>query len=312
MGLVVDATCDLPEAFLRDNDIRVLPIHIRLGDDLLVDARDPEATLHFYANHLAESGLEAETVPYTAEEIREEFLKRIVLDFDCVFVLTVTSTRSPIFENAQKASFAILNDYKAVREQHQVSGPFSMRVIDSRSLFCGTGVLAAEAVRLIGEGLAQNQIRKQLDELRDHISAYMVPADLYYVRTRAKKKGEKSVGLMTYAIGSALDIKPVLHAYRGETKPVAKVRHYEAAVEQLMAYTCRRIADGLRTPTVCLSYGGDPTEIGKLPGYTELAATARQHGVQLLTSIMSATAAVNAGGGGIAVAFAADPKPFKD
>ena len=106
--------------------------------------------------------------------------------------------------------------------------------------------------------------------------------------------------------------KRQLHAYRGETKPVAKVRHYEAAVEQLMAYTCRRIADGLRTPTVCLSYGGDPTEIGKLPGYTELAATARQHGVQLLTSIMSATAAVNAGGGGIAVAFAADPKPFKD
>ena len=280
MGIVVDATCDLPQEFIAEKGIRVLPIHIRLGDEKVMDQRDPDATLHFYNEHLAERGMDAETSPYSADEVREEFLRDIVLDFDCVFVITVTSTRSPIYENAQKASFQILNEYKAIREQKQVPGLFTMRVLDSQTLFSGTAVLAAHAADLIEQNLAPNQIRKQLEDLRNHISAYMVPSDLYYIRTRAKKKGDSSVGLMTYAIGSALDIKPVLHAYRGETKPVAKVRHYEAAVEQLMAYTCRRIADGLRTPTVCLSDGGDPTEIGKLPGYTELAATARQHGVQ--------------------------------
>ncbi len=312
IGLVIDATCDLPDEFIRENDIRILPIHIRLGPDRLVDRRDPEATLHFYANHLDDGNVDAETVPYTAEEIRTEFLQRIVLDFDFAFVLTVTSTRSPIFENAQKASFAILNDYKKVRAEHGASGLFSMRVIDSRSLFSGTAVLAAEAMRQIKAGAAPNEIRTNIEALREHLSAYLVPADLNYIRTRAKKKGEKSIGLLTYAIGSALDIKPVLHAYQGETRPVAKIRHYESAVEQLLGYASRRIAEGLHAPFVCLSYGGDPAHIARLPGYDQLAATARQHGVQVLTSIMSATAAVNAGAGALALALAADPKPFRD
>ena len=39
---------------------------------------------------------------------------------------------------------------------------------------------------------------------------YFVPSDLAYIRTRAMKRGEKSVGLATFLIGTALDIKPVL------------------------------------------------------------------------------------------------------
>lgn len=310
IGLVVDATCDLPADFIRRHDIRILPIHIRLGNDLLVDRRDPEATLHFYANQLAEGGLDAETIPWSAEEIREEFLSRIVLDFDQVFVITVTSTRSPIFENAQKASFAILSDYKAVRQRHGVEGLFGMRVIDSRSLFSGTAVLAAEGARLIASGDSPGNIRRQLETLRDRIAAYMVPRDLYYIRTRGKRKGEKSVGLLTYAIGAALDIKPVLHAWQGNTQPVAKIRHFDAAVEALLNHAARHVEQGLEAPFVCISYGGDPAMIPKLPGYDTLAATCRRHGVQLLESIMSATAAVNAGGGGVALAYAAEPGEF--
>ena len=312
IGLVVDATCDLPQDYIRDKGIHVLPIHIRLGKELVVDRRDPDATLHFYNEHLAERGMDAETAPYTAEEVREEFLKKLVLDYDCVFVITVTSTRSPIYENTQKASFQILNDYKAVREQHGVAGLFTMRVLDSQSLFSGTAVLAAHARDLIDQNLAPNQMRKQLEEMRSHISAYMVPSDLYYIRTRAKAKGDNSVGLLTYAIGSALDIKPVLHAYQGQTQPVAKIRHYDNAVNQMFEHAARRVQEGLRCQHVCVSFGGNPDNIDALPGFSTLQAVANENGVKVHKAIMSATAAVNAGGGAVAVAFAADPKPFKD
>lgn len=312
MGIVVDATCDLPQEFIAEKGIRVLPIHIRLGDEKVMDQRDPDATLHFYNEHLAERGMDAETSPYSADEVREEFLRDIVLDFDCVFVITVTSTRSPIYENAQKASFQILNEYKAIREQKQVPGLFTMRVLDSQTLFSGTAVLAAHAADLIEQNLAPNQIRKQLEDLRNHISAYMVPSDLYYIRTRAKKKGDSSVGLMTYAIGTALDIKPVLHAYRGETQPVAKIRHYDNAVNQMFEHAARRIQEGLHCPHVCISYGGELAKIDQLPGFSTLLAVANENKVQVHKAIMSATAAVNAGGGAVAVAFASDPQPFKD
>ncbi|MGV2481595.1 UNVERIFIED_CONTAM: DegV family protein, partial [Salmonella enterica subsp. enterica serovar Weltevreden] len=85
-------------------------------------------------------------------------------------------------ENATKASFASLNDYKSVRTAQGVSGPSALRVVDSKQMFCGTGVLAAEAAKLAKSGVNPNDIRKRLDELRDNVVAYMVPSDLYYIR----------------------------------------------------------------------------------------------------------------------------------
>ncbi|MEG7260330.1 DegV family protein, partial [Pseudomonas aeruginosa] len=52
IGLVVDATCDLPPEFLAAHGIRVMPIGIRLGEQRLIDRRDPDTTLSFYRDHL--------------------------------------------------------------------------------------------------------------------------------------------------------------------------------------------------------------------------------------------------------------------
>jgi DegV family protein with EDD domain len=312
IGVVADATCDLPAEFYREHAVGVLPIGIRLGDEVWIDERDPDATLKFYAEQLATRGLDAETQPFSAEQIRARFLERIVLDYDYVFCITVTSTRSPIFENATKASFAILNDYKNVRAAVGVTGPFALRVVDSRNMFCGSGVLVAEAAKMAKAGAAPNEVRKRLDELREHICGYMVPGDLYYIRSRGVKKGENSVGLVSYAIGSMLDLKPVILCYRGETEAVAKIRSYERAVEKLFAHVTQQIVEGITTSHVCLSYGGDPQAVAALPGYAAFAAAAQEHGIEVLSSIMSATAAVNAGGQCLAIAYGGELRPFAD
>jgi DegV family protein with EDD domain len=307
---VVDSTCDLPPEFFRKHRIGLLPISIRLGSEVVVDERDPTATMKFYKEQLARQGLDAETIPFTAEQIRQKFLEKIVLEYGYAFVITVTSTRSPIFENATKASFAILNDHKAVRVSAGAQGHFSLRVIDSKSLFSGTAVLAAEAVRLIKAGKGPNDIRRSLDELANSTCAYMVPSDLYYIRTRAVKKGDRSVSLPTYFIGKAMDIKPVIRCFRGETETVAKIRTYERAVDRLFAFAATQVKQGLRAPVVCVSYGGDIKKVKSLPGFASLAKAARTAHADLHVALMSATAAVNAGGGGVAVAFAAEPRDF--
>lgn len=311
IGVVADATCDLPPEYFRDRRVGILPVTIHLGDEVLIDIRDPDLTLKFYTDQLATKGLDAHTEPFTADQIREKFLSDIVLEYDYVFCITITATRSPIFENATKASFAILNDYKNARARHGVSGPFALRVVDSKTMFCGTGVLVAEAAKLADSGVGSNDIRKRLDELRENIVGYMVPNDLYYIRNRGKKKGEKSVGLLTYAIGSALDIKPVILCYRGATQPVAKIRSYERAVERLFQHAANEVRRGISTQHLCISYGGPVQQVATLPGYDVLAKTAREHGIEILTSIMSATAAVNTGGGCVAIAWGGELHPFE-
>lgn len=313
IGIVVDSTCDLPAEFYSQHDIRVMPISIRLGDELLVDERDEKATRRFYAEQLDTKGIDSESIPYTSEQVQAVFLDRLVLDFDLVFCVTVSSKRSQIFDNASRASFAILKQYRKAREAAEVSGPFSMRVIDSKTIFAGTGVLVAEAAKLIAQGMHPNEVRLNLDNMIPEICGYMVPADLGYVRARGFKKGERKSFSDTLrgaalAVGSALSLHPIIKIYRGEEDPATVNMSYEKSVRRMLEHVAAQIKAGKVTSgSVCLSYAGDPSAVPDMAGFRELDAATREAGLDLHLSTMSATGAVNVGAGCLFVAYAGEP-----
>jgi DegV family protein with EDD domain len=310
IGIVVDSACDLPSDYIDKHGIVVLPITVRIGDAVLADHRDEQATLSFLHAHVAERGHEAETTPFTVNQIRDLFLQRLVIDYDHVFCLTMTKLRSPIHDNALQASFAILNDYKPVRQAAGYNTPFALRVIDTLNLFVGQAITAVEAVRMRDAGANVAQIRARLEQLAEHTVGYMIPRDLYYLRARARTKGDRSVGLIGAALGSALDIKPVLRAYRGNTEPVGKIKGFEPAAQKMFEVAGERVRAGLMTPTLALCYGGELEEMRRLPGYAKLRETCEQHGVEVFETVMSLTGMVNVGKGAVAVGFASDPHRF--
>lgn len=306
IGIVVDSGCDLPPEFIAEHRIGILPITIHLEGQDLVDRRDPRETLEFYRRHRAEAA-DAGTSPLSPEQIKELFLSTLVLDYDFVFCQTIASSRSPIYENAVKASFAILSEYKALRSQAGVPGPFSLRVVDTQNLFAGQAIPAVEAVRMVRQGVTNpNRIRERLDHLVQNTYGYMIPRDLHYLRVRAQKKGDRSVGWFGAMLGTALDIKPLIRGYRNETGPVAKLRHFDDAAERLFGYAARRVEQGLLTPTLALSYGGELAQMRQLPGYAAMVNVCRRKGVEVFESIMSATGGINVGEGALALAFAAE------
>lgn len=306
IGIVVDSGCDLPPEFIAQHKIGILPITIHLEGRDLVDRRDPQETLEFYRHHRAEVA-DASTSPLSPEQIKDVFLSNLVLDYDFVFCLTIASSRSPIYENAVKASFAILSDYKPIRAQAGVPGPFSLRVVDTQNLFAGQAISAVEVVRMIRQSVANpNKIRERLEQIIPNTYGYMIPRDLHYLRVRAQKKGDRSVGWFGAMLGTALDIKPLLRGYRNETGPVAKLRHFDDAAERLFGYVTRRIEQGLMTPTLAISYGGELAEVHKLSGYAAMINVCRRKGVEVFESIMSITGGINVGEGALAIAFAAE------
>lgn len=311
VGIVVDSACDLPKDFIERHDIGILPISVRIDDVVQVDHRDEDATLGFLQSHIAERGASAETIPFTVEQIRDLFLRKLVIDYDYVFCLTITRTRSPIYDNAQKASFAILNEYKAIRSAAGNQTPFALRVIDTQTLFCAQGILPVEAVRLREAGEHPPKIRARLEQLAANTYGYLIPRDLYYIRNRARMKGDRSVGLLSAALGTALDIKPVLRGYRGETGPVAKVKGFEPAAQKMLEFAGRRVVAGLLTPTLTLCYGGELEEMRALPGYAQLREVCDAHNIEVFESVMSLTGMVNVGKGAVVVGFAAEPHKFE-
>ncbi|MBF6025320.1 DegV family protein [Lysobacter niastensis] len=311
IGLVADSACDLPLEYLQQHEVTILPITVRIGDAVLADHRDEQATLEFLNSHVAERGHEAETMPFTVQQIHDLFLGRLVIDYDYVFCMTITKTRSPIHDNATQASFSILNDYRPVRAAAGHDTPFALRVVDTQNLFAAQGVTAVEAIRLRAAGEGAPKIRARLEHLALHTHGYLVPPDLYYIRNRGRAKGDRSVGFLSAALGSALDIKPVLHCNRGETGPVAKIKGFNPAVEKLFGHVAQRITRGeLLTPTLCLSYGGELASMRALPGYDALRATCQAHNIELFESVMSLTGMVNVGKGALVVGFAAEGQKF--
>lgn len=307
IGIVVDSGCDLPREYIDQNRIEILPVTIHLQGKDLVDTRDPATTLEFYQQHAGSAG-DSGTSPFSVEQIKNLFLEKLVGAYDFVFCLTIASARSPIFENATAASLQILNEYKPHRAKAGLSSPFSLRVLDTQNLFAAQGVIAVEAVRQIKAGNTNpNKIRERLDFLVQNLHAYMIPRDLHYLRSRAQKKGDRSVGWASATFGTWLDIKPVLHCHRNQTEPVGKVRHFEAGAEKLLANVTERVKAGLLTPTVCFSYGGEISQMRKLPGYDTLQRACKAAKVEIFESVMSVTGGVNVGEGALAVGFAAEP-----
>ena len=310
IGIVVDSTCDLPVGYLHEHQVEILPIAVRIGDELQVDYRNEADTLAYLRSHIAERGASAETIPFSVEQIRDLFLQKLVVDYDHVFCITVTSTRSPIFDHATQASYAILNEYRPIRSAAGHNTPFALRVVDTRNLFSAQGILPVEAVRLRTGGEGPGRIRGRLEHLALHTYGYLVPRDLYYIRNRARHKGDRSVSLFSAALGTALDIKPVLRGYRGDTGPVAKVKGFDAATQQMFEFAARRVDAGLLTPTVALCYGGELDEMRALPGYTTLRDACGANNIEMFESVMSLTGMVNVGKGAVVVGFAAEAHEF--
>jgi DegV family protein with EDD domain len=310
IGIVVDSACDLPKSFLDEHRITILPITVRIGEHTLVDNRDPSVMRTFYQEKYGSRGQDAETVPFTVDQIRELFLTRLVVEYDYVFALTIASSRSPINANAQQAAHAILTAYKSVRQQHSIEGPFAVRVIDTQNLFAAQGVTAVEAARLARAGESANKIKDRIEFLAQNTYGYMLPRDLYFLRARAQKKGDRSVGWLSAAVGTALDVKPVLRGYRGDTGAVGKVRGFDEGAQKLFQFAGARVKAGLLAPTLCLSYGGDLGALEALPGYADLVAQCLEAKVEIFTSVMSMTGAINVGEGALAIGFASEPHDF--
>jgi len=305
VGVVICSSADLPRSYIQANDLNIMPISLQFEDSEFIDIRDPEATQEFYRNYLANKDLEANTGPYTVNQIKNWFLDELVLKYDRVLVLALTSTRSPIYDNATKASFAILRGYRQKRRDAGIKGSFSLRVIDTKSLFCGEAIIAYETVRLIKEEkLPFDKLRPRIEELTKHTYGFLVPNDLYYLRNNARRKGDKSLGAMKYLLAKSLDIKPIMCAHQGETYAHDKGKGFDETVSKLFNQAKQAIDDGLKVPVICMSYAGDPNEITSRPDYKSLIKHAEKNNIQSTMAVMSTTAGINIGPGAFCLGYA--------
>lgn len=308
--LVVDAACDLPKSFLNERGIWLLPTSIRVDKTIYTDDKDPTKLLNFYRKGLLTRDHDAESLAYTAEQITQLFLAKIVNRFDFALVQTVSRKRSLIYDNALQASFSILREYRNVRENIGRKGAFAMRVFNTGTLFCGQGILAAYTSDLILQGKPKNEILKLSTDMRDNIQAFLVPPSVHYVRERARKKGEDSISAFSALVAKSFDIVPIIQGRNDNTGPVAKIRGFEHAVDAMFQHAIKHVKAGLLSPYVIVSIAGDLEKLDQIASYKELVQAAELRNIRVLTTVMGLTGGLNVGPGAIGLGFLAYDREY--
>lgn len=150
------------------------------------------------------------------------------------------------------------------------------------------------------------------NRLRDASHVYLVPDELLYMYTRAKQKGEKSITWGRYMMGTAFNVRPLIHMHRGETEAIAKVRGSDEGIRRLLAHTEIMIAEErLATPVVAITYSGSLDTVRRMEPVQALMRTAQDHGVEVLLAPMSLTVALNVGANAFSVGYLSDsPVPI--
>lgn len=302
--LAVDSACDLPDSFLNDNGIKIFPINLNIGNKVYRDVRDPKDTMQMYSSQRLEENFDAESEPASVSELAKFVEKELMPNYDEVLALTISSKRSGVYKNLRESAFVDCQRLKAMRKKQGIIAPFKIKVVDSTSIFTGQGVLTFEAVRLFKQGKPLKEIIARLDAVKSSVLSYLVPESLYFLKNRARAKGDNSVGWLSYQLGNVMDIKPIVMAHQGITEPIGKVRGHENGIKELIARADGAIANGLAIPVVVMSYAGNPKRIQAMDAYQQFVQRCRAQGVTTLLSVMSTTGAINVGPGAFSLAYA--------
>ncbi len=300
-ALVIDASCDIPHSLIKDYGITVMPVSIFTNGHETLDWRTPETTLHYYRNHLVDKNNEVTTQPVTSEAaiklLREDTLQRA----DYVVVQTTSRTRSETFDRLSEAANTLNNEYR------NAPVPKMVRVMDSHSLFAGQGVIAAHTQALINKGLEAAQLRRAAARVAEFTHTFVIPPDLYYIRERARQRGEDSVNFAQAMLGRALGITPVLCGFREKNFPVAKFKGYDAAMENTLGQVLKQIdADTLKSPYVIISYAGDLQDLNRFAGVAELRERHDKGVIRLMITTMGLAGATYIGPGAFSVGLSCE------
>ncbi len=161
IAISAETTCDLTKELLTENDIKIIPFEIVLGDQMIKDGEiTPEDIFAF----VDKNGILPKTTALNEYEYTE-FFEGLRKEYDAVVHIALSSGISSSCGNAERASKNVENVY----------------VVDSQSLTTGIGLLAIYARELANEGLAPEEIQKKVQERTASIQASFIVERLDYL-----------------------------------------------------------------------------------------------------------------------------------
>lgn len=256
IGLVTDSTADLPLSYYSENDVLMVPLEVRFGEDCYKDWTEINPQ-QFYKRLSLETDL-----PKTSQPSVADFLNAYkTLSEECEHIISVhlSSELSGTIKSAEMA---------------KDESPGEVAIVDTKLASLGTGLVLDALV----EARKQNKEASELVEIAHQVSSQI--RCLFTVDTLKYLEKGGRIGKASVLVGSLLNIKPILTLEDGGVVPYKKVkgkkRIFSEMVEAIAQY-----AEGKDELKVGFAHAGNPDAIAILKEEVE------KRGVKLSSSIES-------------------------
>lgn len=212
--VMADSTCDIPAAWVKQHDIRIVPTYVHFGQESLADDGVQLTRETFYRRLSAEATLPTTAAPPLGQAV--EVLSGALRDADQVIAICAPAALSGIF-----------NIFRLAAEQ---TDPARVTVIDSQMVTMGLGWQVMEAVRLAGQGAAPAEIEARLVALQPRADVYAALDTFEFLRRSGR------VGWATAFFGSFLQVKPLIRLHLSVVSSQGRVRTRERAFSALVDF----------------------------------------------------------------------------
>jgi len=277
VAIVTDSTAYIPEEFLKQYNITVVPLTVIWGDEILNDGVDIQP--HQFYERLPKAAVMPTTSQATPATMHDTFKGLINQGYDVLGVF-ISSKISGTIASAQQAVDMLDN------------GKDKVAIVDSllTSMAMGWPVLTAARAAQAGESLADCENLAQ--EASRNSGILFVVDTLEFLRRGGRIGGAQAL------LGNVLNIKPILELKEGVIEPAGKVRTKKKALQHMLELSAERING--RTPVrIAVTHANVQSEAG---AFLE-AAKNHFNPIETIISPLSPVIGTHVGPGTLALTF---------
>ena len=308
-SIIIDSSAQLPESFIEDRPIIVLPFSVSLNGEVFSDHISEQSLVQLYNSGEITVDADIDTSPISSDALIQFMLEKIVPEYDTAICQTIAKAHSAAYDNYTNSVNSILVEARQLREDLNLPRPFRMTYTSTGNTSSGQGLVAAYADKMISQGYEYNTYKTQIEKFKKVTKTYTTIKDMVYGRHKSKQRGVKSVSYPTAIIMDKTGVVPIVCNNDDKMWVVALQPKFEKSVNRILSYAIDRINEGLYFKTIIVSIADDLGELDNFSEYVRLKRVAAQHGVTLFINVMTLTIAANYGPGSFSLGIA--PKNMK-
>ena len=204
--IVTDSASDIPQSLADANNISIVPLSFRFGDEEFIDRQ--QLTVAQFWERCGSSAVLPETAAPSPGQFEAEFRRLFSAGATGIVVISLSSQLSATMQSAELAARA-------------VAGDIPVRIVDSRSASMGQGIAAVACAKKAAGGAS-------LDEVAARTQVWAALDTLENLKKGGRISGAKAL------FASALAIKPILQIKDGLIQEGGKQRTRSKAITMLI------------------------------------------------------------------------------